>query len=248
MNLRHLIAATALLAAATATTPVVASPVTYQLSGGGVSWSTDLTANINYSPVGGGGFSEDVWVGPLSLTVTNLSNSTSIVQTVYCTDIFDDYESGGTYRLGLLSQTAGQTTANKVDALLSHVTPNGAIEGAALQAVIWKLENNPGNNSITSGIFSISPDGITGNGANYQAFIADANTYLRNVNSGVWRPEAGTTVLQYTVAPGGEPNQTFSFLSTDPPVNTPEPASLALLGSGMVALVGMRRRLVRRLT
>jgi hypothetical protein len=247
MSLRHLIAATVLLGAAAATAPAVAAPVTYQLSGGGVSWSTDLTANINYNPIGGGGFSEDVWVGPLSLTVTNLSNNTSTVQSVYCTDIFDDYISGGDYRLGSLSQTLGVATANKVDALLSHVTPANAIEGAAVQAVIWKLENNPGNDIITSGIFSINPDGITGNGANYQAFITDANTYLKDVNDGTWRPTAGTTVMQYTVAPGNGPDQTFAFL-TDPPINAPEPASLALLGTGMVALFGTRRRQGRRIT
>lgn len=247
MNLRPSLAIMALLGAMLADTQAVAAPVTYQLSGGGVGWSTDLTANINYSPAGGGGFSVDAWVGPLSLTVTNLGNNTTDNQTVYCTDIFDDYRSGGVYQLGLLSQTVSLTIADRIDALLSHVTPTDAVEGAAVQAAIWKLENDPGNDNIASGIFSISPDGITGGGAVYQAFIAQTDTYLDKVSSGAWRVQPGTKVRQYIAAPGGGPNQNFSYLSPDV-ASIPEPASLALLGGGLAVLIGLRLRRGYRVT
>jgi hypothetical protein len=247
MNLRPFLAGMALLGAILADTQATASPVTYQLSGGGVSWSTDLTANINYRPAGGGGFSVDAWVGPLSLSVTNLRNNSTDTQTVYCTDIFDDYRSGGVYQLGLLSQTVSLTIANRIDALLSHVTPTDAIEGAAVQAAIWKLENDPGNDNIASGIFSISPDGITGGGAVYQKFIAQTDSYLDKISSGSWRVQPGTKVREYIAAVGGGPNQNFSYLSPAA-ANIPELASLALLGGGLAVLVGLRRRRGRRIT
>lgn len=244
MNLRPSIAGIVVLAATLANAQhVAASPVAYELSGGGVGWSTDLTANLNYGPAGGGGFSVDAWVGPLSLDVTNLRTDTTTVQTVYCTDIFDDYQPGGVYQLGLLSQTVSLTIANRVDALLSHVTPTDAIQGAALQAAIWKLENDPGNTNIASGIFSLSPDGITGNSANYQALIAQADIYLDNVISGSWRAQPGTVVREYIVAAGGGRNQTFSFLSPAT-ANIPEPVSAVLLCGGLAALIGLRRRRV----
>lgn len=241
MKLRPSIAVLALCGAISASPHAIAAPIMYQLNGGGVGWSTDLTATINYSPTGGGGFSVDAWVGPLSLSVTNLGNNTTDTQMVYCTDIFDDYRAGGIYVLGLLNQTVSLTIADRIDALLSNVTPTDAIEGAALQAAIWKVENDPGDYNIQSGVFSIAPDGITGDGAEYQAFIAQANIYLDNIGSGAWQFQPGTTVLQYTADPDGAPSQSFSFLAPAAH-NTPEPASLALLGTGVIALLGLRRR------
>ena len=111
-----------------------------------------------------------------------------------------------------------------------------------MQAAIWKLENDPGSDTITSGIFSISPDGITGGGATYQAFVIQTDTYLDNVNNGTWQIQPGSVVQQYTVAPGAGPNQTFAFLSSDPPAKIPEPAALAVLSTGLTALIGLSRR------
>jgi hypothetical protein len=110
-----------------------------------------------------------------------------------------------------------------------------------LQAAIWKVDFDPGNYDIQHGIFSISPDGLTGDNATYQAFIALADSYLASVSNGTFHAKGGTIVKQYTgTSPSGAKDQSFVV------VNAPEPASLALLASGFVALAGLRRHRCQR--
>lgn len=247
--MKAVLSAAALVALSLVARSAQADPATYTLTDGPGFVSNDLIMSVNYNPAGGGGFSVDAYVGPLALNVTNNVTNLTTTMTVYCTDIFDDYNPGGVYSLGALSDTLASTVkVEQIGALLSHVTPgvtlgygSAAEAGAAMQASIWAIENEPGTSGYTidSGVFSVS-----GGDANDPIFQSDASSFLTNVASGTWTATPGDLVDQYEVVAGGAPNQRFSYL--DPPAAAPEPGAIFLLGAGLLGLAGVRRGVVRR--
>jgi hypothetical protein len=251
------------LAAAFVAGPAYATPPTlYQITDGVGFTNGDLIGSINYignppnyPPVT---FNGNVYIGPLNMQVTNESTKVAIQQTVYCTDIFDDYISGGLYTVSPTNLT-GQLTAElgsatdagikikQINALLSHASPTNQPAGAAIQAAIWEIENEPGvtGYSLATGKFTASVDS-----GNQPAFAADAATDLANVtgttgDNGIWQPTSGETLEEFVVAEGQGANQSFSFLalpSSSFDVPAPEPASLSVLGLGVLGLAAIRRR------
>ena len=87
-----------------------AAPTVYQLTDGSGFSSGDLVGSINYmgSPPGYPPvtFSGNVYIGPLNMLVTNETTLLPTMQTVYCTDIFNEYNAGGLYTLSATNLTS----------------------------------------------------------------------------------------------------------------------------------------------
>lgn len=220
-------------------TPAFASPFT--LTDGTAGLTTgDLVGTITYT--GTPSLNESVFIGPLNMTVTNNANNFSFQQSVYCTDIFNDYVAGGVYNLSAssLSTNIGSTKYEQIDALLSNANVSDNAQGAAVQAVIWEIINEPGitNYSLTTGQFTVS-------GVNSSEFSISAAEYLTNITNGTWKPNNKEVVMEYTLIDGQNPNQTFSYLALGPNViDAPEPMSIGIFGMGLAGLIAARRKKV----
>jgi len=243
-------------------TAVLAGPAfadtQYLLTEGPNFTSGDLIGSINYSGTPTVTYNNNVYIGPLNMDVTNETTLVTTTQTVYCTDIFDEFKAGGLYTLSATSLTSYLTSqlgnsanatikVQQINALLSNAAPTNQVTGAAIQAAIWEIENETGvtGYSLANGLFTASVDA-----GNQTAFAADATSYLSNVSgtngtNGTWQPTGADSVWEYVVAQGQNSNQTFGFLATTGGGNNvplPEPTTLTVLGLGLAGLVVARRR------
>ena len=234
--------ATALLAG-----PAVASP--FQLTAGagpGGLTGTDLTGWVSFN----GGAAEHVYVGPLNMTVTDTQPpGGSIQQTVYCTDIFDNFVAGGDYNLvpnGLA--TLGSVKLGQINALLAHTSPTGGVGGAAVQAAIWEIMNEPVvyNYSVQQPLFEATLD--SPNDPAFQSTVATDLLKVSGTNGsgtdGTWQPDPTAEIDEYMPVTGQQ-NQSFGFITSSNGGNEaplPEPGTLGLFGLGAVGLAAVRRR------
>ena len=123
--------------------PVFATP--YTLSDGTAGLTTgDIIGTVVYNGVPH--LAEGAYIGPLHMTVTDDATNMSVQQIVYCTDIFDVYKPGGIYDLSTTSLAAriGAIKTQQVNALLKNVVVTDNNSGAALQADIWEIIDEPG--------------------------------------------------------------------------------------------------------
>ncbi len=140
-------------------------------------------------------------------------------QTLWCTDIFDNFLPNGSYNLSNSGLNGlGATKVGQINALLAHAllspeySADTAAGGAAIQAAIWEIENETANfgYDVTTPALQVSVDSHAGN------FATDVALFLGNVSGtngtdGIWQPDGNQTVMEYVpVNPAN--NQSFGFL------------------------------------
>jgi hypothetical protein len=174
---------------------------------------------------------ENVHITDTSLGVNNeyggaglitLNGSSAIA--AYCVDIADWLLGSGTYNTGVnpasnpnlagLSSFTGHSKIADIGALIA----NGS-NAAAVQVAIWETEYG--------GAVTITPDD--------QNLQSVANVYFTDLQT-LWTVPGNLSLMELTPA-GGQTNQTLVYM-----VAAPEPASMAILGSGMIALGYARKR------
>jgi hypothetical protein len=193
----------------------------------------------------GGGY----YLSPYTGTITPSGSPTSTVQLV-CDDINHGVSNGDAWTANITAVTAtdlsntlygvtnvnpagptGNTLYEEQAYLAGQIiedfsTSNpGAIE--AIQDAMWVLTASPSNAVPNASSTDV------------QNWVAAAQNYVASSNSSAFN---GWYVL--TDANTGDPHQEFMFYSTDPLTQTPEPATLALAGCGLLVVYfgGSRRR------
>lgn len=174
--------AAAVVVAGLSTGSAWASPYVLSDGPGGIT-AGDLTGWVTYS--GSPSLNEHVFVGPLNMNVTDLATNSVTQQTLWCTDIFDTFLPNGSYNLsnsglsGLGAIKVGQINALLANALLSpQYGADPAAAGAAIQAAIGEIENEPANfdYNVTAPALEVSVESHTA------AFAADVGLFLTNVS------------------------------------------------------------------
>ena len=90
---------------------------------------------------------------------------------------------------------------------------------------------------VTTGKLRVTIDGKP------PLFLIDVAQFLKNVTDGTWTAAANAIVMEYVAVNGHD--QSFGFLQVTTRggnIPTPEPATLGILGFGIVGLAAVRRR------
>ncbi len=197
-----------------------------------VSNSDNLFANgsanttLTYAPTN---LSVNARAGQFNVSVKESAGGLSSLLQVFCTDIFHTLMLPTTYQVGLLADTLlNSVKVNQINALLSNgnrlATSNAS--SAGLQLAIWEVQNEQGTSgyNLTTGDFKVTNTDA--------AALAAAGSYLAKIGSGEWQANPYATVRQLRA----DGRQSLSYL------DVPEPASLVLLGAGLLGLIAVRKR------
>lgn len=223
---------------------------------------SDTTLGISFS---------SVYVGGVDLNLSTTSGGTGTPILVYCIDIGQTLASGGNtpYTSGIFN-AAGNTGINEgtaVDsslnpkptltvtaaeqALIANIirltpTPTTTTQSAALQAAIWVAEYGvySGSTFVSSDVTSSSSTTISDGAFTLSSLSSSSVVSLAEQDlTGALSTTTTDTLTDYN---GSVDNsQTMVGVNTQVGGNTgkaPEPATLSLLGAGLVALAARHRR------
>jgi PEP-CTERM motif len=204
-----------------------------------------------YSPpaLGGGiavdsaNFAEYGATGRFLSTIQDLASMASLQRYTFCIDVMSGYYTYAPFDdVTLASMFSNPTKQAALAGLLTYANPtidgagsssNMSLSAAAFSLAIWEVVYE------TSSVYNLSG----GNFHVYGDFVGAgslANSYLANVQSGLWSGNINSVRVLKNAGTG--PNQNQIYLATASGA-VPEPATWAMLMSGF-ALVGaaMRRR------
>lgn len=157
--------------------------------------------------------------GSGQITLMNVSTGGSLM--TWCVDIADSLLSSGSFA-GTTIMAGG--VWDGINALITNASPllsTDSNASSALQVAIWEEKYG-------SALTVSAPTAVT----------SEAQSFLANVGNGTWKADRtkGVAVLQ-----GNGANQDQAYL-----VSVPEPASVAILGAGLLALAFRRPRSARQ--
>lgn len=171
------------------------------------------------------------YVGPFSGTVT--SNPTLPTISLYCVDVLNSIKWGQQWTANVSSLTGSLALTRHGDAkraqyrkaawLTTQYSLNATTQWAGIQAAIWNLLN-PG-----------LPNG--GSAENY--WLGQANTFASSSGYDAYDWSGFRIITDVGAAGRKQGGGTQEFITIHDPHVTPEPATIVLLATGVVGIVGM---------
>jgi hypothetical protein len=224
--------------------------VMFLLAGSAIAYPTYPTVNLSLegvSPVAYGSFhwphlsySGLVDVGSYNLLINGKTYSGFCVEDVWAPSGTMTYD---VVPPSVLDKMLGGTVPRYQQAAwlfqnyVQHYGTTDQIATIATQVAIWEVVLDPGNYNLSSGNFSVNS---LDNG--YKSDAQDMLNTLKNQSLNGFNADYYCSVVWSPSLVGSEPKFQYPQNYIIPDVHAPEPATIILLGLGLVALGGVRRK------
>ncbi|PZU10360.1 PEPxxWA-CTERM sorting domain-containing protein [Sphingomonas sp.] len=188
-----------------------------------------VNGTITYTP------SNPDYVANAAIGRIRLTTSTGDTLLSYCIDIFHNLTTG-TFTGGTVASAitdAGKVT--KLSALLSNgeALVTDADHSAAQQLAVWEIINEG------SGVYNLGAGDFFASNISANA-VSLANSYLANVNNGVWAADPSLSLAVLT-SPNNQTQLVFGASAAKVLGSVPEPATWAMMLIGFGAIGGTMR-------